>query len=95
MAKKKTGKKAVPCIEAGTIYERKGDYNHKLKLAVSIDCLGDVTIGIVDPTNRKEPIRTVRFATLAGGGKSINVLHALSDLILAIQRDIKENPEHK
>jgi len=83
----------LPFMELGKIYERVGDYSPDIKLLVNEDKIGDISIGIYDPNNKNEPIRIVKFATLSGGGRSMNVLRTLTDLALAIEKDNQENPD--
>lgn len=90
MAKKKKGISFE--MDKNVLYRRKGDYDPDLELILKIDCQGDISLGIINPSNPKELIRLVKFATLSGGGKSLNVLRVLPDLALAIEKDKKKNP---
>ncbi|HPN55094.1 MAG TPA: hypothetical protein PLB52_04190 [Candidatus Moranbacteria bacterium] len=80
-------------MEYDKIYERVGDYDPYVKLLISEDKIGDISVGIYDPNNKTEPIRIVKFAILPGGGRSMNTLHVLNDLALAIEKDNQENPD--
>ena len=82
-------------LDSNVIYERKGDYDPYMKLIIKEDQLGDISIGIMDLSNRKEPIRLVKFATIPGGGKSMKTLSALQSLALAIEKDNKNNPNYR
>uniref|UniRef100_A0A6M3L1S0 Uncharacterized protein n=1 Tax=viral metagenome TaxID=1070528 RepID=A0A6M3L1S0_9ZZZZ len=77
--------------------ERFEDMSRRGRLAVHQQIDGDVIITVIpDPDERpRHQINSAEFCTLTGGGQSPNTRKALQDLIEAMEKDNKENPQNR
>lgn len=79
---------------AGQLFSRRDDMGQGV-LQVLLQEDGDVCIGLHNDSSSARDFKnlSVEFCTIgSGGGRSPNTLKALQDLVLAVAKDIDENP---